>query len=55
MMSSFFHFRHTLNRLFNNCIKGAGGQIDPPPEKTTLKKSSLIRVNGNFLNSVNII
>ena len=21
MMSAFFHFQHTLNRLFNNCIK----------------------------------
>ena len=21
MMSTFFHFQHTLNRLFNNCIK----------------------------------
>ena len=25
-------------------MKGKGGQIDPPPEKTTLKKPSLIRV-----------
>ena len=21
MMSAFFHFQHTLDRLFNNCIK----------------------------------
>ena len=40
MMSAFFHFQHTLNRLFNNCIKfywswissswnmKGGGQID---------------------------
>ena len=43
MRLSFFHFQHTLNRLFNNCMKlyiairkvlletrnGEGGQIDP--------------------------
>ena len=44
-MSAFSHFRHTLNRLFKNCVKlclidmryvlleirrGGGGQIDPP-------------------------
>ena len=59
MMSAFFHFQHTLNGLFNNCIKlywyqissswnMNGVQIDlpPPPEKTTLKKPSLIRVNS---------
>ena len=28
-------------------LKGMGGQFDPPPEKTTLKKPSLIRVNIN--------
>ena len=68
MMSAFSHFWHTLNRLFNNCIKlywnwisyfflleilrgcgGRGGQFEthrppPSPEKTTLKKPSLIRV-----------
>ena len=56
MISAFFHFQHTLNRLFNNCIKlywysssyswnmkGRGGYI--PPEKTSLKKPSLFRVN----------
>ena len=55
MVSAFFHFQHTLNRLFNNCLKlywcyissswnMKGGQIDRPPEKTTLRKPSLIRV-----------
>ena len=41
MMSAFFHFQHTLKRLFNNsrAVKFI------PPEKTTLKNSSLIRVN----------
>ena len=34
MMSAFFHFQHTLNRLFNNCIK----------------KSGLITVKGKQLN-----
>ena len=56
MMSAFFHFWHTLNRLFNNCIKldkfflkyeGRVKLTPPPlPEKTTLKKPSLIRVNS---------
>ena len=48
MMSVFYHFQHTLNRLFNKCITlywcqissswdmkergGGGGQIDPQPE-----------------------
>ena len=56
----FFHFQHTLNRFFNNCIKlcwyyissswnmkegGGKIEIDLPAEKTTLKKPSLIRVN----------
>ena len=47
-MSAFLHFQHTLNRLFNNFIKLYCyyiSQINPSPkEKTTLKKSSLIRV-----------
>ena len=43
-MSAFFHFQHTLNRLFSLKYEG-GGQIDPPPEKNTLKKPSFIRVN----------
>ena len=43
MMSAFFHFQPTLNRLFNNCIR----LYWPPPEKTTLKKPSLIRVKVN--------
>ena len=47
MMSEFFHFQHTLSRLFNNCIKFSwswissswnmkGGSIWPPllPRKT---------------------
>ena len=60
-MSKFFHFQPTLKRLFNNCITlywfntivalywfleiWRGVQIDPNPEKTTLKKLCLIRVN----------
>ena len=54
MMSAFFHFQHTLNRLFKVILildtsflkyERGGGQVDPlPPGKTTLKKSSLIRV-----------
>ena len=27
-------------------MKGEGGQMDPPPEKNTIKKSSLIRVKS---------
>ena len=48
MMSGFFHFQHTLNRLFNNCIKLYKRETEvklTPPEKTILKKPSLIRVN----------
>ena len=59
IMSAFFHFQHTLNRCFNNWIKlywyyissswnikgYEGIQIDPHSGKTTLKRSSLIRVN----------
>ena len=44
MMSAFFHFQHILNRL------GEGGglvKLTPPPGKTTLKKTSLIRVKAN--------
>ena len=60
MMSAFFHFQHTLYRLFNNCIKLYWYQISsswnmkgrsnwpPLPGKTTLKKPSLIRVNTNL-------
>ena len=59
MMSVFFQFQYTLNRLFNNCIKLCWYQISSswnmkqegrgesnwlPPEKTTLKKTSLNRV-----------
>ena len=56
-MSAFFHFQHTLNRLFNNCVvililekfflKCEGGiklTPSPPPAKITLKMPSLIRV-----------
>ena len=55
MMSAFFfHFQHTLNRLFNNCItlhlyynssslnmkgEGGGAQIDPSPRKTYPQKA----------------
>ena len=55
MMSAFFfHFQHTLNRLFNNCItlhlyynssslnmkgEGGGAQIDPSPQKNLSSKS----------------
>ena len=58
MMSAFFQFQHTLNRLFNNYIKlydkffmkyEGGLQIDPPPppqEKATLKKPRLIKAKG---------
>ena len=28
---------------------GGGGQIDPPPEKASFKKPSLVRVNENFV------
>ena len=43
MMSAFFHFQHILNR------RGGGGvvKLTPPPGKTTLKKTSLIRVKAN--------
>ena len=41
MMSAFFHFQHTSNRLFNNCIKLY-------TKKTTLKKHSLIRANSEL-------
>ena len=60
MMPAFFHFQHTLNRLFNNCIVilildklflkyegGEGGGVKltkPSPGKTTFKKPSFIRV-----------
>ena len=49
-MPAFFHFQHTLNRLFNNCRGGGGGwrgfKLTPPlpRKKTLLKKPSLIRV-----------
>ena len=43
MMSVFFHLQHTLNRLFNNCLKLHWYQIssswNTQIEKTTLKKS----------------
>ena len=32
-------------------MKLVGDQIDPPSEKTTLKKPSLVRVKGIFLTS----
>ena len=60
MVAIFFHFQHTFNRLFNNYIDirlvllevwkggGEGVKLTPSPlspEKTTLQKLSLIRVN----------
>ena len=54
MISAFFHFQHTLNKLLSNCIKlldrfflkYKGGSNYPPfPEETTIEKPSLIRVN----------
>ena len=45
MMSAFFHFQHTLNRLFNNCIKSywylffLKYQIDPSPQEKLPSKS----------------
>ena len=39
MMSTFFHFQPTLNRLLNSCAK-----LRPSPEKAT-KNPSFIRVN----------
>ena len=59
MMSPFFYFQPTLNRLFKfffnlywNYISSArnkkGGQIDPTfPDKTTLKNASFIRVKNS--------
>ena len=41
----FFYFLPNLDRLFKNCIKWGEGVVNwLPPEKTTLKKPSLIRV-----------
>ena len=56
IMSAFFHFQHALNRFFNNFIKLywywisfswnlKGVSLALLPEKTILKKPSLIRVN----------
>ena len=64
MMSAFLHFQHTLNRLLYKYkvilildklfLKyERRDQIDPPPEQTTLKKPSLIRVKQTI--KVNII
>ena len=49
MMPAFFHFQHTLNRLFNNYIKtldkfflkydGVGSQIGPTPRKNYPQKA----------------
>ena len=48
MMSAFFHIQPTLNKSLG------GGQINPPPpEKTTLKKPSLIRAKTKRLKSYN--
>ena len=64
MTSAFFHFQRTLNRLFNKQLYKVILTLDkfflkyerdvklsPPPEKTTLKKPSLIRVK--LLNQLN--
>ena len=54
-MPALFHFKSTLNRLFNNCIKscwykissswkmkeGEGGQIEPHAEKKFPQKACL--------------
>ena len=57
-MSAFFSFQTTLIRLFNNCVKLYWCKISfswnmkgesnwlLPPEKTTLKKFSFIRVKA---------
>ena len=52
MMSAFFHFQHTLNRLFKNCMKlywywtSSSWNMKGKPigKNTTLKKPSLFRV-----------
>ena len=70
-MSVFVHFQHTLNRLFNNSIKlywyyisfpwdmkGGSNWSPPPPlppEKTTLKKPSLLRVTQVYISLSNQI
>ena len=61
MMSAFFHFQHTLNRLFNNLLdkffwkyegggemgKGVGCQIDSPTrKKLTSKSPALLGLNS---------
>ena len=47
MMSAFFHFQNILNRWGG----GGGGvgsvKLTAPPGKTTLNKTSLIRVKAN--------
>ena len=66
MMSAFFHFQHTLNRLFNNCIKvllkldkfffkcegegGGGGQTDTPPLEKLPSKTPALLGLKNFEN-----
>ena len=61
MMSAFFHFQHTLNRLFNNCIrlywyyisspwnmKGEGSNWPPlpfPRRKLSSKSPALLGLN----------
>ena len=64
IMSPFFHFQHTLNRLFNICMElywyyissswnineTVGERGGDPPEKTTLRKPSLIRVKTHSEN-----
>ena len=50
MMSAFFNFQPTLNKLFNNFIflKYYGGiKLTPPPKKNTFKKPSLFRIKKN--------